>query len=88
MNARRSERDFTAGCTNGFNRCRELLDELEVGVNMLYAGFERSLHLREAAAQRGELRLTAAHRAALGHVSAVKIYRPFHIYGRLRPFAG
>ncbi|MNV81261.1 hypothetical protein D3C71_1749160 [compost metagenome] len=74
---------------NGFNRCRELLDELEVGVNILYAGFERSLHLREAAAQRGELRLTAAHRTALGLARAAeRVYRPFHVHGRFRALAG
>ena len=46
VNARRCQRNLLAGRTHGFHR-RELLDELEVGVDHLDAGRKR-LHLREA----------------------------------------
>ncbi|MNC39372.1 hypothetical protein D3C75_880270 [compost metagenome] len=64
MDARGSQRNLRARRPNGLHRCRELLDEFEVGVDEAYAGLQRSLHLREAAAQRGELRSTAQARAA------------------------
>ncbi|MNV63537.1 hypothetical protein D3C71_1561380 [compost metagenome] len=64
MDARGSQRNLRARRPNGLHGCRELLDELEVGVDEAYAGLQRSLHLREAAAQRGELRSTAQARAA------------------------
>lgn len=33
VDARRRQRNLSAGCANGFNGCRELLDKLEVGVD-------------------------------------------------------
>ncbi|MGV2643802.1 hypothetical protein GNF86_20675, partial [Clostridium perfringens] len=87
VNARRRQRNLFAGCTHGFHRCRELLDELEVGVDHLDAGRKRSLNLREAAAQRGELRLTASH-GRCGHSRiAIHRHRPVHVHGRLRPLS-
>ncbi|MOA15143.1 hypothetical protein D3C78_1352850 [compost metagenome] len=88
MNARCGQRDAGPCSPYRIYRCRELLDKLEVGVDVSHAGLERSLHLRQAAAQRGELRFTSALRSDVPAGSvAVDLDRPFHVHGRFRALA-
>lgn len=87
MDARRDERDRLAGSAARLDGGRELLDELEIGVDEFRLRVHGRLHLRERAAQRRQPRRARLHRRVLPHRAAVDVYVAVLVYRRLRPLA-